>query len=240
MVSSMAQATSPHSRQGTPVAIKAAGVSLAGDVGNAPQDKSGSARRGVVIFAHGSGSSRLSPRNQFVAAVLEEHGFTTLLLDLLTEEEQYVISKRFDIALLTTRLVEVLHWVSENELLKQLPVGVFGASTGAAAALRAAAVAPSRVTAVVSRGGRTDLTGPLLKQVRAATLLIVGSEDKEVLELNQETLAQLSCQKRLAVIPGATHLFEEHGALDDVAHLAAYWFKNHLTQRALEDRPSAL
>lgn len=235
----MVQPTSSPARSRVSVIIQAAGVALAGELGNAPEVLGSAARRGIIIFAHGSGSSRLSPRNQAVASVLEEHGFATLLLDLLTEEEQYVISKRFDISLLTTRLVEVLHWAREQPLLRQLPTGLFGASTGAAAALRAAAVAHSIVLAVVSRGGRTDLTGPLLTQVRAATLLIVGSEDKDVLTLNQDTLAQLRCEKRLAVIPGATHLFEEQGALDDVAHLAAYWFKNHLIPVATSERPAA-
>jgi putative phosphoribosyl transferase len=211
--------------------ISAAGVEISAELGNMPEPSDAALRRGVVVFAHGSGSSRLSPRNQFVAAILEEHGFVTLLLDLLTDDEQYVISKRFDISLLTTRLVEAIHWVCSHPIIGTLPVGLFGASTGAAAALRAAAVAHSRVAAVVSRGGRTDLTGSLLSQVRAPTLLIVGSEDKEVLTLNHETLMRLSCEKRLASIPGATHLFEEQGALDDVAHLAAYWFKNHLIPR---------
>jgi putative phosphoribosyl transferase len=210
------------------VEIQAAGVTLALELGNAPHYAAALDRRGVVVFAHGSGSSRLSPRNQFVAGVLEDHGFVTVLIDLLTEDEQYVISKRFDISLLTTRLVEAIHWVASDPFIKHLPIGLFGASTGAAAALRAAAVVKQRVMAVVSRGGRTDLTGPLINQVQAATLLIVGSEDRDVLALNQESLARLTCEKRLAIIPGATHLFEEQGALDDVAHLAAYWFKNHL------------
>lgn len=214
------------SQQRNSVSVSAAGVQLAAELGNAPDTKT--YRRGVIIFAHGSGSSRLSPRNQFVARTLEDHGFVTLLLDLLTEEEQYVISKRFDISLLTTRLVEIIHWVREQPLLRALQIGLFGASTGAAAALRAAAVAHASIAAVVSRGGRTDLTGPLVSQVRAPTLLIVGSEDRDVLTLNQETLARLVCEKRLAIIPGATHLFEEQGALDDVAHLAAHWFRNHL------------
>lgn len=223
----------------TPVSIGAAGVQICGELGNMPMPFGATDCKGVVIFAHGSGSSRHSPRNQFVAGVLEEHGFTTLLLDLLTEEEQYVISKRFDIALLTTRLVESIHWVRAQPYLRDAPIGIFGASTGAAAALRAAAVLRESVQAVVSRGGRTDLTGPLLPQVRVATLLIVGAEDREVLALNQQALAELTCQKRLAVIPGATHLFEEQGALDDVAHIATYWFKNHLRSRpALEPRAS--
>lgn len=223
------------------VEIQAAGVALAGELGNAPLYPGALDRRGVIIFAHGSGSSRLSPRNQFVAGVLEDHGFVTLLLDLLTEDEQYVISKRFDIALLTTRLVEAVHWVDSDITIRHLPIGLFGASTGAAAALRAAAVMKSKIGAVVSRGGRSDLTGPLIKQLQAATLLIVGSEDRDVLALNQESLERITCEKRLAVIPGATHLFEEQGSLDDVAHLAAYWFKSHLisTRSRPELRPSA-
>jgi putative phosphoribosyl transferase len=218
----------------TPVEIKAVGVTLFGELGNAPHLGDSTGRRGIIVFAHGKGSSRRSPRNQFVARVLEEHGFATLLLDLLTEEESYVISKRFDISLLTLRLAQAIDWVRSQPQLRHLPIGLFGASTGAAAALRAAATAHAQVSAVVSRGGRTDLTGSLLAQVRAATLLIVGSEDKDVLALNQETLADLSCEKRLAVIPGATHLFEEQGALDDVAHLAAYWFKTHISPTAHE------
>lgn len=224
-------------RHTSPVQIRAAGVKLFGDLGGAALRAQLGAPRGIVLFAHGSGSSRHSPRNQFVAGVLEEHGFATLLLDLLTEDEQYVISKRFDISLLTTRLVEAIHWIREQERLAQLPIGIFGASTGAAAALRTAAVigqsAPlSGVQAVVCRGGRTDLTGSLIKRVAVPTLLIVGSEDREVLVLNQQTLAELVCEKRLAIIPGATHLFEEQGALDDVAHIAAYWFKSHLGPQA--------
>lgn len=221
----------------TAVRISAAGVEISAELGNIPHSPDVAFRRGVVVFAHGSGSSRLSPRNQFVANILQEHGFTTLLLDLLTEDEQYVISKRFDISLLTTRLVEAIHWVVAHPILMALPLGLFGASTGAAAALRAAAVAHASVAAVVSRGGRTDLTGALISRVRAPTLLIVGSEDREVLALNQETLGRLSCEKRLAIIPGATHLFEEQGALDDVAHLAAYWFKNHLLPKIDQAEP---
>lgn len=220
--------SSASERDSSAVSLEAAGVTICGELGNAATISNGMLRRGIILFAHGSGSSRHSPRNQFVAGVLQEHGFATLLLDLLTEEEQFVISKRFDIALLTTRVVEAIHWVREHPQLRHLPAGLFGASTGAAAALRAAAVVPQAIGAVVCRGGRTDLTGPLLKQVSAATLLVVGSEDREVLALNQQTLAELTCEKRLAVIPGATHLFEEQGALDDVAHLAAFWFKTHL------------
>jgi putative phosphoribosyl transferase len=170
----------------------------------------------------------MSPRNQHVASLLRQHGFATLLLDLLITDEQYVISKRFDISLLTARLAGALRWLRGQEGLKELPIGLFGASTGAAAALWVAAVATSSIKAVVSRGGRTDLTGPMVTRVKAATLLIVGGEDREVVELNQQTLAELTCEKRLAIIPGATHLFEEPGALDDVGHLAAYWFRNHI------------
>lgn len=220
------------------VVINAAGAQIGGELGNSPGERGLSHRAGLIIFAHGSGSSRLSPRNQYVASLLEQRGFTTLLLDLLTTEEQYVISKRFDISLLTTRLVEAIRWAREQPLISQLPIGLFGASTGAAAALRAAAVANSCIKAVVSRGGRPDLTGPLVSRVRAPTLLIVGSEDRDVLELNQHSLSELSCEKRLAIIPGATHLFEEPGALDDVGHLAAYWFKNHLGFPEQEARPS--
>lgn len=213
---------------GLPVIIPAAGVVIAGDLGGVVGSSVISPPLGIVIFAHGSGSSRMSPRNQHVANLLRQHGLATLLLDLLTTEEQYVISKRFDIALLTTRLAEAVRWARDQENLKDLPIALFGASTGAAAALRVAAVANATIRAVVSRGGRVDLTGPLLRRVKAATLLIVGGEDREVLELNQRALEQLTCEKRLAIIPGATHLFEEPGALDDVGHLAAYWLRNHL------------
>jgi pimeloyl-ACP methyl ester carboxylesterase len=212
------------------VKISAAGVELEGVLANLPDPESNQqARGGVVIFAHGSGSSRRSPRNKFVASVLHEHGFITLLLDLLSDQEQSIISKRFDIALLTTRLSEAVYWTRSLPSIGSLPIGLFGASTGAAAALRVAAVSDQSIMAVVSRGGRTDLTGPLISRVRAPTLLIVGSEDRDVLELNQRSLAQLTSAKRLAIIPGATHLFEEQGALADVAHLAAYWFRSHLS-----------
>lgn len=220
--------TAATQSSGLPVIIPAAGVVIAGELGGVVGSSLVSPPMGIVIFAHGSGSSRMSPRNQHVASLLRQHGLATLLLDLLTTEEQYVISKRFDIALLTTRLAEAVRWVRDQENLKDLPIALFGASTGAAAALRVAAVANATIRAVVSRGGRVDLTGPLLRRVKAATLLIVGGEDREVLELNQRALEQLTCEKRLAIIPGATHLFEEPGALDDVGHLAAYWFRNHM------------
>ncbi|MFO0416601.1 MAG: dienelactone hydrolase family protein [Pseudomonadota bacterium] len=223
------------------VRIGAAGVELEGALANLPDPElPGVARKGVVIFAHGSGSSRKSPRNQFVAGVLHDHGFVTLLLDLLADEEQYIISKRFDISLLATRLAEAVRWARSYPAISSLPIGLFGASTGAAAALRVAAVSDGGVRAVVSRGGRTDMTGSLRSQVRAPTLLVVGSEDHDVLALNQRSFDQLNCEKRLAVVPGATHLFEEQGALADVAHLAAYWFKAHLTSESLEAQPGAV
>lgn len=228
--------TSPTQSPILPVTMPAAGAMIAGDLGGAPSGSRVPTPIGIIIFAHGSGSSRMSPRNQHVATLLRQHGFATLLLDLLTTEEQYVISKRFDISLLTARLTGAIRWVRAQEGLKDLPVGLFGASTGAAAALRVAAAATSEIRAVVSRGGRTDLTGPLVSRVKAATLLLVGGEDREVLELNQRTLAELHCEKRLAIIPGATHLFEEPGALDDVGHLAAYWFRNHMGS-AVEHHP---
>ncbi len=221
------EGAAPTQEAGVSVVIPAAGVVIAGELGGVTGGSP--TPLGIVVFAHGSGSSRMSPRNQYVAALLRQYGFSTLLLDLLTIEEQYVISKRFDIELLTTRLAEAVRWVREQEALKDLPLALFGASTGAAAALRVAAVASATIRAVVSRGGRTDLTGPLVSRVRAPTLLVVGGEDREVLELNQHTLAQLTCEKRLAIIPGATHLFEEPGALDDVGHIAAYWFRNHVS-----------
>jgi dienelactone hydrolase len=182
----------------------------------------------LVVFAHGSGSGRLSPRNQFVAGVLHHHHLATLLFDLLTEAEAADRSKVFDIELLGARVEEALDWLQQRSDLAGLRIGVFGASTGAAAALLAAARRPGRVAAVVSRGGRPDLAAGYLSRVTAATLLIVGGHDHEVLQLNRMALAQLSCEKRLEVVPGATHLFEEPGTLDSVAHLAGAWFESHL------------
>jgi putative phosphoribosyl transferase len=184
--------------------------------------------RGVVAFAHGSGSSRLSPRNRQVAAVLHAHGLSTLLLDLLTPDEADDRRCVFDIGLLAQRLGLALDWLHSRPGLEAQRIGLFGASTGAAAALRAAAARPQEVSAVVSRGGRPDLAGDLLAGVRAPTLLIVGGDDTEVLALNSEALRSLRCDKRLEVVPGATHLFEEPGTLDAVARLAADWFVRHL------------
>lgn len=185
--------------------------------------------QGVVVFAHGSGSSRLSPRNGFVARQLRGAGFATLLLDLLTPAEDQDRAARFDIELLTTRLADAVRFVQTVSPVTELPVGLFGASTGAAAALKVAAVMPDRIGAVVSRGGRPDLAGSdALTRVRAPSLLIVGSHDHGVIELNQSALEALRCTKELAAVAGATHLFEEPGTLARAAALAADWFKRHL------------
>lgn len=180
--------------------------------------------RGLVLFAHGSGSGRLSPRNRFVAEALNQRGLATLLFDLLTEEEAADRANVFDIPLLARRLGEALAWQGEFEELVQLPTGLFGASTGAAAALVAAAGAPDRIAAVVSRGGRPDLAGDALEKVRAPVLLIVGGNDSIVIDLNREAASRLNVKKDLQIIPGATHLFEEPGTLDQVAALSAKWF----------------
>ena len=193
-------------------------------------DISGRPGRGLVVFAHGSGSSRHSPRNRKVAEVLEAAGFQTLLLDLLTEEEERVDVRtrehRFDIALLTDRVLEGLSWLRDQGHAE--PIGLFGASTGAAAALRAAAVNPDDTKAVVSRGGRPDLAGDALAAVMAPTLLIVGGEDSPILELNQQALAELNSQSALVVVEGAGHLFEEAGALERAADMATAWYVRHL------------
>lgn len=182
---------------------------------------------GLVLFAHGSGSSRSSPRNAFVASVLHESWIGTLLFDLLTEQEATDRVNVFDVALLAERLLAAVRFVTGLEQTRHLPVGAFGASTGAAAALVAAARDP-RVAAVVSRGGRPDLAGRKLAAVHVPTLLIVGGADTEVLALNERAYALLDCEKRLAVVPGATHLFEEPGTLEEAARLAAEWFAKHL------------
>lgn len=183
---------------------------------------------GVVVFAHGSGSSRLSARNRFVADALVEANFGTLLFDLLTEAEAQDRANVFDIMLLAKRLRAATAWVAAYPATSDLPIGYFGASTGAAAALVAAASAGPRVQAVVSRGGRPDLAGDFLARVQVPTLLIVGEADFTVLELNRTALARLAGVRQLVVVPGATHLFEEPGALDRVAGLAAFWFGRHL------------
>jgi len=191
--------------------------------------------RGLVLFAHGSGSSRHSPRNRYVAEILQSRGIGTLLFDLLTRAEGSVDELtgefRFDIALLARRLVGATRWAMRTEETEGLRIGYFGASTGAGAALVAAAEVPEIVAAIVSRGGRPDLAGTALGSVRAPTLLIVGGEDKPVITMNQKALAQLNCiEKKLVIVPGATHLFEEPGTLEKVAHLAAEWFSKHFLQ----------
>jgi dienelactone hydrolase len=188
---------------------------------------------GIVLFAHGSGSSRHSPRNRFVAGALQEAGLATLLIDLLTAEEEMVdvhtAHLRFDIELLAERLVAGTRWLMQDRATAELPIGYFGASTGAGAALLAAAHMPDIIGAVVSRGGRPDLAGTALPLVRAPTLLIVGGNDVAVLRMNREALERLgAAEKRLEIVPGATHLFEEPGALEEVARLAADWFTTHL------------
>jgi putative phosphoribosyl transferase len=186
---------------------------------------------GAVVFAHGSGSSRHSPRNRRVAEALRERSLCTLLLDLLGAEEAEDRRLVFDIDLLAERVGMALDWLVARPGAGHLRIGLFGASTGAAAALQAAARRPGQVAAVVSRGGRPDLAGPHLARVRAPTLLVVGGADTEVLALNRGALRQLQCEKRLEIVPGATHLFEEPGALEAVAQLAADWFAAHLTWR---------
>lgn len=187
--------------------------------------------RGLVIFAHGSGSGRFSPRNNFVAAGLRYRGCATLLLDLLRPEEEDNRANVFDIPLLASRLIQASEWAHKQEQLRDLPIGLFGASTGAGAALVAAADMPARVAAVVSRGGRPDLAGDALVRVQAPTLLIVGSLDTPVIELNRQALARMTAQKELKIVPGATHLFEEPGTLEQVLELAGDWFTSHFPGR---------
>lgn len=209
------------------VKVKAGDVFLTGDL-NIPKGA-----KGLVLFAHGSGSSRKSPRNRFVAEILQKAHLGTLLIDLLTPEEDAVDHQtthlRFDIEMLTRRLGCVAKWLHEQPATQKLKVGYFGASTGAAAALSAAAEKPALVAAVVSRGGRPDLAGLALSKVRAPTLLIVGGDDGIVVDLNKEAFEQLKGQKKIVIIPGASHLFEEPGALEEVAHLAQEWFTKHLS-----------
>ncbi|MDI6690079.1 MAG: dienelactone hydrolase family protein [Actinomycetota bacterium] len=187
--------------------------------------------KGIVLFAHGSGSSRLSPRNNFVAGLLREAGIGTLLFDLLTEEEDLEYSNRFDIDLLTERLLLATKWVENQPETRGLQIGYFGASTGAAAALQAAVEIPS-IFAIVSRGGRPDLVMSYLPKVKPPTLLIVGEYDEVVIELNQRAYEELKTGKELAIVPRATHLFEEPGALEEVARLATDWFLRHLKAKA--------
>lgn len=186
--------------------------------------------RGVLVFAHGSGSSRLSPRNRSVAQALVDAGFATVLFDLLTDDEAADRANVFDIDLLGARLVDAIDWVGTQPDLAPLPIGLFGASTGAAAALKAASERSDKVTTVISRGGRPDLAGDALGQVAAPTLLIVGGEDEPVLSWNREAMALLAGPARLEVVPGATHLFEEPGALDEVVRLVIAWCDERLAR----------
>ena len=208
------------------VRVAAGPVSLEGDL-SLPESA-----RGLVLFAHGSGSSRFSPRNRYVARLLNSAGLATLLVDLLTPDEEALDERtaqlRFDIDLLAHRLIGATDWLTEHPDTRALRIGYFGASTGAGAAMVAAAERPDVVGAVVSRGGRPDLAGRALPQVRAPTLLIVGGNDPQVIELNQAALELMRCEKQLVIVPGASHLFEERGALDEVARLAREWFLFYL------------
>jgi putative phosphoribosyl transferase len=211
-------------RREASVLIPAGDVTLEGDLELPLQPA------GVVVFSHGSGSGRHSPRNRFVAAQLRQAGVATLLLDLLTPAEDQDYAMRFDINLLTERLAHAVRFVRRQAFASTLPVGLFGASTGAASALRVAAAMPDNIAAVVSRGGRPDLTGAdLLGQVKAPTLLIVGGLDYEVITLNESARDALThCDRELVIVPDATHLFEEPGTLEEVARLAGQWFTRHL------------
>ena len=210
--------------------IPVAGVVLDADV-VVPE-----AANGVVLFAHGSGSGRFSPRNRYVAGELSGAGFGTVLADLLTADEERVDARtrevRFDIGLLTERVAALTEWLAEQDATAGLGVGLFGASTGAAAALAAAAASPARVQAVVSRGGRPDLAGESLRHVRQPTLLIVGARDQVVIQLNDAAMHLLGGETRLEIVPGASHLFEEPGTLEQVARLARDWFRRHLAASA--------
>lgn len=198
-------------------------VTLKGDIGMPDNAK------GFIIFSHGSGSSRLSPRNKFVASLLKESGFGTLLFDLLTPHEDQNYDMRFNIELLTNRLITVTRWMKSQEEFKQYPIGYFGSSTGAASALRAAAeLGSDMIKAVVSRGGRPDLAEEKLKLVKSPTLLLVGGLDTEVIKLNKYALEKMSCKKKLTIIPGASHLFEEAGKLEEVTLHANEWFLTYI------------
>lgn len=222
----MKRASGANSESQHSILIPTGRVTLEGDLGLPSRP------RGIVLFAHGSGSSRHSPRNQFVARVLRDGGLGTLLMDLLTPEEEaediYTARLRFDVGMLAERLTHATEWLAQEPATRALAVGYFGASTGAAAALVAAAKRPDLVAAVVSRGGRPDLAGHSLKRVAAPTLLIVGGEDVPVIPLNEEALGRLPGEKKIEIIPGATHLFEEPGALEVVAQLACEWFLRYL------------
>lgn len=214
------------SQQETTLKIPVGNVVVEGNL-NLPNEA-----RGVVLFAHGSGSSRFSPRNQYVAKEFNKMKIGTLLFDLLTsreeEEDMFTAEYRFNIDLLAQRLIGATRWLIENQTQINLPIGYFGASTGAAAALIGAAKLPNDISAVVSRGGRPDLAADYLTQVKAPTLLLVGGLDTEVIELNKQAMAKMHSEKELVIVPGATHLFEEPGKLEEVAKFSAEWFRRYL------------
>lgn len=226
----MTKRTHESNEEERPARVQVSSVALEGDLG-IPNNA-----RGVVLFAHGSGSGRHSPRNLYVARALREAGLATLLIDLLTLEEEgvdlHTRHLRFDIGLLAERLVGATDWLKQSPDTQNLAIGYFGASTGVGAALVAATMRPRVVGAVVSRGGRPDLAGPALPSVAAPTLLIVGGKDVPVIRMNREALEQLRIEKKLEIVPGATHLFEEPGALEEVARLAADWFVRYLGSTA--------
>jgi len=212
-----------------PVHVPVGNHWLRGDLGSPPDAK------GIVVFAHGSGSSRHSPRNTAVASALQQRGFATLLIDLLTEDEEAIDDRtgrlRFDIQLLATRLVAIVEWLRRRPDTEALPIALFGASTGGGAALVAAAARPRDIAAVVSRGGRPDLAGEALAHVQAPTLLIVGGRDEAVIGMNRAAMAEMPGDVALEIVPGATHLFAEPGALERVADLAASWFEQTCTSQ---------
>jgi dienelactone hydrolase len=213
----------------TEVGIPAGAATLEGSL-RVPNDA-----RGIVLFVHGSGSSRLSPRNQFVAQTLNDAGLATVLFDLLTAEEETMDPRlRFDIGLLAIRLGFATDWASQEPATRNLRIGYFGASTGGGAAMLTAAERPEAVSAIVSRGGRPDLAGAALPAVRAPTLLVVGDADEAVIGMNREAMASMRCEVKLELVPGATHLFEEPGALEQVASLASAWFRQYLPRGADE------
>ncbi|MEM9164674.1 MAG: dienelactone hydrolase family protein [Cyanobacteria bacterium P01_F01_bin.4] len=213
------------------VSVKAGAVTLQGNL------VIPAGAQGIVLFAHGSGSSRHSPRNRYVAQVLNNTGLATLLIDLLTSEEDIIDRRtrhlRFDIGLLASRLVGATDWLRQTPTTRSFKIGYFGASTGSAAALSAATERPDAISAIVSRGGRPDLAGSALSRVQAPTLLIVGGHDLVVIDLNRDALAQISAEKHLEIVPGATHLFEEPGTLEQVARLAGQWFQRHLSPKSV-------
>ena len=210
----------------TPVRVSIGDQSLNGDLRIPPQS------HGLVLFAHGSGSSRHSPRNQYVARALERRNLATLLIDLLTPEEERIDDRtaqyRFDIPMLASRLVAIVDWLRAGQETASLPIGLFGASTGGGAALMAAADRPREIAAVVSRGGRPDLAGPALAKVTTPTLLVVGGFDTPVIQMNRDAMKHMRGEVTLEIVPGATHLFEEPGTLERVADLACTWFARHL------------